>query len=145
VLGLGQRSGDCEHIGERDTGPRRGAGRAGTPRCLAGDVADGDQARAPIAGALQRRGLAQRRQREVELALDEPVDAQPPRGGIDLWHGAVPPYVERVSGGQRTLGQRGEPGLGIERLVLVHDQIHALSVPTHATSVRVRTSRPPAG
>jgi hypothetical protein len=138
VLRLGQRAGERQHVGERDAGPRRRAGRARTPRRLARDVADRDQARAPVAGALQRRGLgalperlAQRRQREVELPLDEPVDVQPPRGRIDLRHRAVPAHVERVGGGQRPLGQRGEPGLGIERLVFVDDQIRALAIATH--------------
>ena len=103
-----QRPGERDHVGERDAGPRRRAGRARTPRRLARDVADRDQARAPVAGALQRRRLgalperlAQRRQREVELALHEPVDAQPPCGRVDLGNRAVPAHVERVRGGER--------------------------------------------
>jgi hypothetical protein len=143
-----QRTGEREHIAERDAGPGRRAGRARTPRRLARNIADGDQTRAPVAGALQRRRLsacperlAQRRQREVQFALDEPTNAQPPRGGVDLRHRTVPAHVERVCGGQRTLGQGGARRLCVERLLLVHDQIRALAVAAHATSPGVRTAR----
>jgi hypothetical protein len=141
---VAERAGEREHVGERDAAPRRGPRRAGTPRRLARDVADGDQTRAPIAGALQRRGhgalaqrLAQRRQRELQLALDEPVHAQAPRDRVDLRHGAVPTHVERVGRRQRTLRQRRPRALGVERIVLVHDQIRTLAVAAQARSRRV--------
>jgi hypothetical protein len=148
VRGLGSRAGEREHVGEGDAGPRRRARRTGTPRRLARNIPDGDQARAPVAGTLQRRRLsafperlAQRRQREVQLALDEPVHAQSPRGGVDLRHRTVPTHVERVGGRQRTLGQDGARGLGVERLLLVHDQIGALAVATPAHPDRPDTPR----
>ena len=144
VGGFGQRSGEREHVRERDAGPGRGAGRPWPPRRLARDVADGDQARTPVAGALQRRGhlalperLAQRREGELQLPLDDAQHAQPPRGRVDLRHRAMAPHVEGVCGGHRTLGQRGEPGLGVERLLPVNDHAGALSVATHGTNLRV--------
>jgi hypothetical protein len=144
VRALVQRAGERQHVGERDAGPRRGPGRAGTPRRLARDVADRHQPRPAVPGALQRRDLlalderlTQRRERQVELPVHEPVDTQPPRGRVDPRHRPVPAHVERVGAGQRTLGQRGEPGLGIERLVLVDDQVSALSVATHGPSLRL--------
>ena len=148
VRGLPQRAGEREHVGERDAGPRGGTSSTGTPRLLARDVADGHQTRAPVAGALQRRGhralpqrLAQGDQRKVQLPFDGPMQVQPPRLGIDLRHRAVPPYVEGVRGGQRTLGQRREPGLGVERLLRVHDEVRALSVGTHPANVTAFASR----
>jgi hypothetical protein len=97
------------------------------------------------ARALQRRRdlalperLAQRREGELQLTLDDSVHAQSPRAGIDLRHRAVRPHVERVRGGHRALGERGEPGLGVERLHFVHDHVRALSVATHGEK---RTSR----
>jgi hypothetical protein len=136
--GGGQR----QDVGEGDAGPRRSPRRARAPRRLAVDVADGHQAGPPVARALQRRrhlalaeGLAQRRERELERALDGAVDAQAPGGGVDLRHVAVPAHVEGVGGGQCALGQRGEPGLGVERLLLVHDEVGALSVPIHGRNV----------
>ena len=138
VRGGGQRPGERDHVGERHAGPCRGAGRAGPPRRLAGDVADRDEPRAPVAGALQRRGhlalaerLAQRGEREVELALDEPVDPQPPALRLELRDRAVPADVERVGRGHGPFRQRREPGLGVERLLLVHDQVGALPVAAH--------------
>ena len=96
VGGLAPRTGEREHIGERDAGPDRSTGRAGTPGLLARELANGDQARAAVAGALERRGyfplpehLAQGGEGEVQLALDESVDAQPPGGGFDLRHRRV--------------------------------------------------------
>jgi hypothetical protein len=147
---LAQRAGKREHVGERDTAPNRGARGAGSPRRLARDVADGDQPGAPVAGALQRRGhlallgrFAQGVKRELQLPLDEAVHPQPPRGGVELRHRAVRPHVERIHGRHGTLGQGGEPGLGVERLLLVDDQVRALAVATHATSVISCSARSP--
>src|SRR5262249_4304337 len=53
---VAQRLGEREDVGERHPGPGGGPGRARTPGRLSRDVADRHQARAPIAGALQRRG-----------------------------------------------------------------------------------------
>jgi hypothetical protein len=143
VLRLGNRMGEPEHVGERDPGPGRGARGARAPRRLAGDVTDRDQARAPVAGALERGGhlplperLAEGGQGELQLALHEPVHAQAPAGRVDLRHRPVPADVERVRRRHRTLGQGGEPGLGVERLLSVDDQVGALSVASHGTSVR---------
>src|SRR3712207_7320887 len=47
------------------------------------------------------------------------------------------PYTTLFPICQRTLGQRGEPCLGVERRLLVHDQIRPLAVATHATTLRV--------
>ena len=147
MRGLAQRASERKHVGERDAGPRRGTSSARTPRLLARDVADGDQTRAPVTRALQRRGhlalaerLAQRDQRKIQLPLDKPVHLQPRGRAIDLRHRGVPPHVEHVRGGQRTLGQGGEPGLGVERLLLVHDHVRALSVAAHTTSVRSKAT-----
>ncbi len=60
---------------------------------------------------------------------------------IDLRHRAVPAHVERVGRRHRGLGQRGEPGLGVERLLLVDDHVRALSVATHPASVWKRRRR----
>ena len=112
----GRRAAARPGRGRRRAAPRpgRGPGRARPPRRLARDVADRHQPGAPVAGALQRRGhlalaerLAQRRERERQLALDEPVDAQAERARVELGHGAVAADVERVRGGERSLGQRG--------------------------------------
>ena len=137
-----QRAGRREHVCQRDAGPGRSSRRAGPPRRLTRDVPDRHQARAAVAGALQRRDhpalaerLAQRRERQLELALHEPVDAQAPRGGVDLRDRPVPPDVERVGRGQRGLGQRGGAGLDVERLVFVDDQIRPLAVATHTTTL----------
>src|SRR5205814_10018083 len=73
---------------------------------------------------------------KVQLPLHQPTHVQPPRGGVDLRNRGVPAHVERVRGGHRTLGQGGGPGLSVERLVLVHHQVRALSIATHATSLR---------
>src|SRR5437764_1357068 len=72
--------------------------------------------------------------RTVKIALDDPMHMQPPRVGVDLRHRAVPQDVERVRAIKRTLGQGGGPGLGVERLLLVHDEVRALSVATHPTN-----------
>jgi hypothetical protein len=76
VRRLAQRLRDGEDVGERDAAPRRGPRRPGPPGRLAGDVADGEQARAPVPRALERRGhlalaerLAQRGERELQLPL----------------------------------------------------------------------------
>lgn len=79
------RACERQHVGERDTGPRRGTGGARTPRRLAGNVADGDQADPPVARALQGRGhfaLAQGVQGKVQLSLNRAVHAESPRGGV---------------------------------------------------------------
>jgi hypothetical protein len=138
VRGIVERAGDRQHVGERDAGPRGRPGRTGTPRRLARDVADRHQPCAPVPGTLQRRDhlalperLAQRRQREVQLALHEAVDAQAPGLGVDLRDRPVAAHVERVVGGQRALGQGGRPRLGVERRLLVDDQLRPLSVVTH--------------
>ena len=67
-------------------------------------------------------------EREVQLAPHETVHPQPPHGRVDLRHRAVRPHVERVAGGQRTLVEGSARGLGVERLVLVHDEVRALPV-----------------
>ena len=56
---------------------------------------------------------------------------QPPSRRIDLRHLAVAAHVERVRGGHRRLGQGGGAGLGVERIVLVHDQVGTLAVGSH--------------
>jgi hypothetical protein len=106
------------------------------------------KARAPVPGALQRRSLGalperlpQCRQREVELALDEPVHVQPPRGRVDVRNRAVRSHVERFRGRHGALDQSGKPGLGVERLLLVHDEVRSLSEAIHARSLRVTTTR----
>ena len=74
---------------------------------------------------------------KVQLPLDEPHRTRSRHASGSISGTArVPAHVERVRGGQRTLRQGGGPGLGVERLLLVHDQVAALSVATHARSVR---------
>jgi hypothetical protein len=74
-------------------------------------------------------------QRKIQLPLDEPIHVQPPRLGVDLRHRGVRAHVEAICGGHRTLGQRGRPSLGVERLLLVYHHITALAVATHTTSL----------
>ena len=152
VRGVAQRTGESQHVGERDAGPRRGTGSARTPRRLAGNVADRDQAGAPVARALQCRGhlalaqrLAQGGQGQLQLPLHSALHAQSPRRGVDLRHRAVPAHIKRIRGSQRALHQRSEPGLSVERLLLVHDQVHTLSVATHPTSLCVQLQQAAAG
>ena len=56
---------------------------------------------------------------------------QPPRGRVDVRNRAVPSHVERVRGRHGALGQSGKPGLGVQRLLLVHDEVRSLSVAIH--------------
>ena len=84
-------------------------------------------------------GLAQGGEGQVQLALDGAVHVQAPCGGVDLGYRAVAAHVEGVGRGDRTLGQRGEPGLGVERLALVHDEIERL--PYRSIAQSSRTSR----
>ena len=143
VRGLRARAGQREHVRERHALPHRRAGRTGAPRRLAGDLADGDQTGAAVAGALQRRSdlalperLAQRRVGQLQRALDQPVHPQPPRGRVKLRNRPVPAHVERVRGGQRPFGQRRGPGLDVERLLLVDDHVGALAVAGHRPTLR---------
>jgi hypothetical protein len=139
VRGLGQRASEREHLGERDAAPRRGTSSTRPPRLLAREFADSHQVHAPVARALKRRGdlallehLTQGFEGKIQLPLDEPMHVQPPRLRDDLRHRGVPPHVERLRGGHRTLGQGGSSSLGVERLLLMHHHIRALSVASHA-------------
>ncbi len=134
-----------EDVGEPDAGPRRGPGRARPPRRLARDVADRHEPGAAVARALQRRGhraraerLAQRRERQRQLPLDQPVHPQAPGARVKLRHGAVAAHVERVGRRDRGLVERAEVRLGVEGLLLVDDEARALAVAAHAREPRAR-------
>src|SRR5205823_505242 len=78
---------------------------------------------------------------KLKLPLDEPVHPQVPRRAITPRYRAVSAHIERVHGGQRPLGQGSEIRLGVERVLLVHDEICALSVPAQATRISGFTRR----
>jgi hypothetical protein len=158
VRGPAQRTREREHVSEGDAGPSRGTSGTRTPRCFARNVADGDEAGTLVARALQRRGhlaltecLTQRGEGKAQLALDGSVHLKAPGSGVDLRRRGMPAHVEGVRGGQRTLRERGKPGLGVERFPLMHDHVRALSVSDHAKSVRAsrarssRAGKPPVG
>jgi hypothetical protein len=51
--------------------------------------------------------------------------------GADVARGAARSQVRR----RRGSGQRGKPGLGIERLLFVHDQVGPFAVASHTTTL----------
>jgi hypothetical protein len=142
IRSVGPRASEREHIGQRDSGPDSRARRSGAPRRLTRDLADPDQSCTAIAGTLQGGGdltfakrLAQRSQGQAQLALDLSVDPQSPPIGVEFRDLAVTAYVERIRRGHGPLAQRTQASLGVERLVLMHDQVIAFSVATHGPSL----------
>jgi hypothetical protein len=51
------------------------------------------------------------------------VHPQPLARAGGAGHRGLAPHIERVRGGHGPLGQGGQPGLGVQRLPLVHDQV----------------------
>ena len=96
-------------VGERDPSPRRGPGRTRTPRSLAGNIADGGQARAPVA-----RTLPCRRHRTPWNASRRVVrESSSSRSPRHAPSSALAPIVRRPSSGE-TL-REGRPSRSFRR------------------------------